>query len=84
MEKKRAHAGSPLEVAGVTIVPVTEASLSSRQWRNSVAFFCRAHPVSVVVVSPSGKRAIGMDGEEVSLDSLLQEVPGLKETLDKI
>jgi uncharacterized spore protein YtfJ len=41
-------------------------------------------PVAVVAISVSGKRAFRVTGEEVSMEELIQEVPGIKETLEGI
>lgn len=41
-------------------------------------------PVSLVVVSPSARRAFRVTGEEVSLDQLMQEAPDVKEILERV
>lgn len=85
MEKKVTRAGSPLKTAaGVIVVPVTEVSIAGHSCGNGVAFFCHARVLSVVVTSPSGQRAISADGQEVSLALLMEEVSGLRETLERI
>jgi len=38
----------------------------------------------VVVVSPSANRAFRISGEEVSLDQFMQEVPGIREMLERL
>ena len=78
MEKKEIEIGSPLKVRGVTIIPVIKSSLHCWRYRASISFSGIKQPVSVVVVSPSKKKALRITGEEVSLDQLIQEVPAVE------
>lgn len=82
MEKKEIKIGNPVAIAGVTLIPVEEISLNYWQSNGNISFFGVKQPVSVVVVSQSEKRAFRINGEEVSLDKLIREVPGIKELLD--
>jgi uncharacterized spore protein YtfJ len=84
MEKKEVEIGNPMTIGGVTLIPVIELSLN--YWHGGGRFSCFGikQPVSVVVVSSSGKRAFRASGEEVSLDQLIQETPGIKEVLETI
>jgi len=74
----------PVAVAGITLVPVTKLSLNC--WRGKRCFSCFSvkQPVGVVVVSQSAKRAFRITGEEISLDQLITEAPGIKEALEGI
>ena len=82
MEKKEVGIENPVAVAGVTLIPVVEISLNYWRSNSGISFFGVKQPVSVVVVSPLAKRAFRVTGEEVSLDQLIQEVPGIKEILE--
>jgi len=84
MEKEEIIIEAPVTIAGVTLVPLVKTSLNywSRQVR--LSFLASKQPVSVVVVSPQDRRAFRINGEEVSLDQLTQEVPGIKEMLEGI
>jgi len=84
MEKKEVKIGNPVTVAGVTLIPVVKVSLNYWRGNGSVSFFGAKQPIGVVVVSPSAKRAFRITGEEVPLDQLIQEVPGIKEVLEGI
>jgi len=84
MEKKEVGIGNPVTIAGVTLIPVTKVSLNYWHSNKGISFFSVKRPVGVIVVSPSEKRAFRISGEEVSLDELIQEVPGIKEILDGI
>ena len=84
MEKKEVAIGSPVAVAGVTLIPVTKVSLNSWRGKRGVSFFGFKQPVTVIVVSPTEKRAFRATGEEVPLDQLIQEAPSIKEILAAI
>jgi len=84
MEKKEVETGNPVTIAGITLIPVTEISVHSWQRKGSISFFGVKQPLSVVVISPSEKKAFRVSGEEVPLDELIQEVPGVKKFLNAI
>jgi len=84
MEKEEIRIEAPFAVAGVTLVPVVKAWLNCWQSKGRLSFFGIKQPVSVVVVSPQAKRAFRISGEEISLDQLTQEAPGIKEILEGI
>ncbi len=84
MEKKEVVIGNPVAVAGVTLIPLAKVSLNYWQGNGGISFFGVKQPFGVVVVSPSAKRAFRITGEEVPLDQLIQEVPGIKEVLEGI
>ena len=83
MEKKEVTIGSPVVVAGLTLIPVIQILLNYWPGNSSTAFWGVKQPVAVVVVSPSAKRAFRITGEEISIDQLLQEASGLKEIVEE-
>ena len=84
MEKKEVGIGNPVAVAGVTLIPVLQVSVSYWRGGNGISFMGVKQPVSIVVVSPSAKKAFRVTGEEVSLNQLIQEVPDVKGILEGI
>jgi len=84
MEKKKVAIDNPVAVAGVTLIPVAKVSLNYWQGNCGISLFGAKQPISIVVVSPSARRAFRITGEEVSLDQLVQEVPDIKEILEGI
>ena len=84
MEKEEIKIEAPFAVAGVTLVPIVKASLNYWHGKGCLSVFGIQQPVSVVVVSPQARRAFRIDGEEVPLDQLVKEVPGIKEILEGI
>lgn len=81
MEKEKIVIEEPIDVAGVTIVPVTKVSLVYRQGQGSLLYFGDKQLDSVILISSSGKKAFRLTGEEISLDQLAIEAPGIKEAL---
>ena len=84
MEKKEVTVGNPMTIAGITLIPVTEISLHSWQRKGGISFLGIKQPLGVVVISPLEKKAFKISGEEVPLDQLIAEVPGIKELLNAI
>jgi len=84
MEKEEVIIENPVAVAGITLVPVTKLSLNYWHGKHNLSCFGVKQPVGVVVVSPSTKRAFRITGEEISLDQLIIEAPGIKEVLAEI
>jgi len=84
MEKEEIRIEPPTTVARITLVPVVRSSIGSWQGKRRFSFFGLKQPVSVLVVSPQGSRAFRMDGEEIPLDELIREVPGIKDILEGI
>ncbi len=84
MEKKEVKIDNPVALAGVTILPLVEVSLSYWRRDSRLAILGTKQPVGMVVISPSAKKAFRISGEEVSLEQLIQEVPGIREVLEKV
>jgi hypothetical protein len=84
MEKNKVMVENPVTVDGVTLVPITR--VLSHHWcrKHSFSYFDIKQPVGVVVISPSGKKAFRITGEEISLGQLITEFPGIKEVVEGI
>lgn len=83
-KKKEITIGSPVTVAGVKVIPVSEVSSSYWHSQRGIAFSGSMRPVSVVIVSPSVKRAFRITGEEITLDQLAGEIPEIEEILGEV
>jgi uncharacterized spore protein YtfJ len=81
MEEKKIVVDKPVKVAGLTLVPITQVSLSLSSARAGTAFLAIKRPVAVVVVLPQVKKAFRITGEEASFEQLIQEIPSLEEVL---
>ncbi len=84
MEKQEVGIDNPVEVAGVTLLPVVKVSLNYWHVNGGVSFFGVKQAVAVVVVHPTAKRAFRITGEEVSLNQFMQEFPSTKEILERL
>jgi hypothetical protein len=84
MEKEKVEIGDPITVGEITIIPVIELSIKCRFSKKYFSYFGKKQPTSIVVVSPSGKWALRVSGEEVPLDQFIQDTPGMKEVLETI
>jgi len=84
MEKEEVGTDNPVAIAEVTLIPVAKVSLNYRHDNSTISFFGAKQPVAVVVISGTTKKAFRTTGEEVPLDQLIQEVPDIKEILDRI
>jgi len=83
MEKKEIGIDSPVAVAGVTLIPIAQVWLNCQHGNGGFSFWGTKQPIGIVAILPSAKKAFRITGEEVSLDQFLQEVPSLKEMLEK-
>jgi uncharacterized spore protein YtfJ len=82
MEKEETIVDSPIAVGEVTLVPIAKISLDYASSDRAGFLFGMKWPVAIVAISVSGRRAFRMTGEEVSVQELVQELPGVKETLE--
>ena len=83
MEGKKITISSPVAIAGTTLILVIKLSLNCQGAGSNIFFSGIKQPVNVVVTSPSTKKAFNIDGDEIPIDSLLQEVPDITGMLDK-
>lgn len=84
MEKKEIAIDNPVTIDGLTIIPVVQVLLNSWHVKDKASFFGSKQPIALIVVSPLAKRAFRITGEEVSIEQLIQEAPGIKEVLEKL
>ena len=82
MEKKRVGADTPVAVAGVTLIPVTEVILNCWPAKKGISFLGMKRPLGVIMISPSWQKAFRISGEEIPVEQFIQEVPGIKQVLD--
>lgn len=75
--------GRPIAIAETTLIPVIKSSLNCQSSGNTIFFSGVKQPVSIVVASPSAKKAFEITGQEIPLDQLIQEVPDLIQILER-
>jgi hypothetical protein len=79
MNHRELKADNPLNVGDITLIPVAEVHSFSMVQGERAAFAGRKRAKAVVALGPWGTVALNIEGEEVSLKELLDEVSGLKE-----
>jgi uncharacterized spore protein YtfJ len=84
MERKKLTVGNPVEIGGMTIIPLMCISASCNRLNGKLTFYGSIHPQYIVLVNSDGTRALTINGEGVSLEELVQEVPKLSAVLDSI
>ena len=82
-EKKEIITGSPVTVAGLTLIPIMETRLHHWRYRNSFSLFGSKQAIGIIVVTPTMTKALKVNGEEVALEVLKQEFPDLETKMDK-
>ncbi|MGD0352593.1 MAG: hypothetical protein ABSB38_03765 [Dehalococcoidia bacterium] len=83
MEKKKVIIAGPMAIAEITLILVIKLSLNCQPAGSSIFFSGIKQPVNVVVASPSTKKAFDVNGDEIPIGLLLQEVPDLAGMLEK-
>jgi uncharacterized spore protein YtfJ len=84
MEKKEVTIGNPVKVAGVTLIPVAKIKINCWRDKRGIAFLGSVQPESVIIATPSARRAFRITGEEISLDQLAREIPDVGADLGEI
>jgi hypothetical protein len=80
MEEKKIVIDKAAAVAGLTITTVSQISVYLGSTAAGTAVMAVKQPLAMVTASPQ-KRAFRITGEEISLDELVEQYPGLKEYL---
>ena len=82
MEEKKIIIDKPPAIAGLSLVTITQVSVRLHESKLAgKAFMASMQPLAVVALLPQKNRAFRITGEEVSVEELLQEYPGLKDYL---
>ncbi len=79
----KVEVGSPTTAGAVAIIPVVRISLGSGHGSHGLSFWGTKQPIAVLAISPSARKAFRLTGEEVPLDQLIQEVPDIKDILER-
>ena len=79
----RLQTGTPFAGNEFTIVPIEEVWADSCPVGRGLWAGGIKEPVALVFCGPSEVRAVGVQGDEVDLEDLTREVPGLNELLEQ-
>ena len=81
LEIEEVSAGKPITVGETMLLPIVRTSISCRKVNSGIVCFGSKNPVGIVIISPKGKSAINVAGEEVPIDQYTEQVAALKELL---
>ena len=70
--------GEAVQVAvGVTVTPVIETVVTADSAGDGRVFFAMKAPLGCILITPAGRRAFTVAGEEVDPERLKESFPGL-------
>jgi hypothetical protein len=81
--KKEVIISRAINTAGTSIVTVATIEMNSRYGRRSAAVSGSIRPESVIITTPTSRRAFRITGEEIDLEQLLREFPAMAEGPEK-
>jgi len=84
MEEGEIIAEIPVTVAGLTIVPVERTSTNWVSHGSYFAFWASKQPVGIIIASAGTHKALQINGEEISLEELIEKVPSMQDVLDSL
>ncbi len=70
--------GKAAQVGDVTLIPLFRIELSSIQQPDFLWLNGTAEPFAVVFIEPGGARAVGVNGGELDIERLVQQMPELE------
>jgi hypothetical protein len=82
MEKREVTIEGPLTIGGTKIYVVTEVRIGCTSSKGRLVCFGTKKPTYTVIVSDSETRAFTVQGEEVTLERLTEDVAGIEPLLE--
>ncbi|MDH3600702.1 MAG: hypothetical protein OEU26_13800 [Candidatus Tectomicrobia bacterium] len=83
MEKTEVTIDDPIVLDGLTIIPVVSLSLNGWHLDHFTTVCGVKNLVAFLLISPAERKAYRASGEELSTDQLIEELPDLKEILER-
>jgi hypothetical protein len=85
MEKKQVAIENPVNVDGLSIIPITETVIYGWQYKGNFSFFGHKRPIYVLISKPESRlEAFTISGEPISTDKIALSFPELRVTLRKL
>jgi len=81
METKEIAIEGPLNIAGTRVYVAAEVQINCTCNDGRLACFGARKPAYVVILSDSGTKAFTAGGEEITIEQLTAEVPGIDRVL---
>ena len=79
---KRLYAGTPVVVGETTIFPLEQLATCHCSMKKGFFIYASREPFGLVISSSQGRWAVSLDGEDMPLETLIQEIDGLGQVLD--
>lgn len=81
---KQIRVGRPVIVGKTTIIPLERVSIYHDSKEGRISVYTLKEPIGIVISSLQGKMALDICGEQVPLETYIQEVDGLQQVLDSL
>lgn len=81
MISEQLYAGSPIPVAGITLIPIERVQVSSEIQPSAYWFKATKAAVAVIICDREGPRAVDVEMHESPMSVLLTEIPELESLL---
>ena len=81
MEKKEIVVEGVVTIGEVTLLPIVRTCVNVHRVGKGAMCSVSKHPLGVVIVSPQGRRALNLAGEEVPVEHYLELAPALRDLL---
>ena len=81
---KKNRVGQPSTIGEIIIIPLEEIYLYCDKREDGIWAYASKQPVGVVVISPQFKIAIDIQGEELDLNTCIQDFGGLQQVMDNL
>jgi hypothetical protein len=69
------------ELRQIMIVVLARQTVSTSRGESHIQFYAQKEPAAVIYSTATGHKAIDMEGQEIDLQELLLQVPGLADML---
>jgi len=79
----RLHAGTPITVAGITMIPIERLRIDSEKQPYAYVFNATKEVLAVVICGPEGPRIVDTEARERSIDEFITEIPALASLLQQ-
>lgn len=84
MDTKKVIIEKHLEIDGLILLAIAEINLNCQQSRQGISFFGTKQPLGIIFSDGVQKTALRVNGEEVSLAQIMDEIPDIMESLDNL
>jgi len=81
---KENRVGQPSTIGEITIIPLEEIYLYCDKREDGIWAYAFKQPIGVVIISPQFKHVLDIQGEELDLNTCIQDFKGLQRVIDNL